>query len=72
LHSLGFTGLNFYFQAVQQIFFQHLGVQIADILVENEKDYPEIYIHSFSAGACMWGVVHRMMKNASSIKLLKF
>jgi hypothetical protein len=40
-------------------------VQIADILVENEKDYPEIHIHSFSAGGCMWGVCLRMMKKVS-------
>lgn len=35
---------------------------IADVLQNNEDDYKEIYIHSFSAGCGMLGIVQRMIK----------
>jgi hypothetical protein len=45
---------------------QKFGQKTIDILHHNRQDYPEIFIHSFSVGACVWGVCQRMMdKNPS-------
>jgi hypothetical protein len=46
--------------------FQGFAKQTIDILHENRQEYPEIFIHSFSAGACIWGVCQRMMDRSSS------
>lgn len=41
---------------------ERFGLEIAEVLQNNEGDYKEIYIHAFSAGCGMLGIVQRMIK----------
>lgn len=54
-----------FFKFVEQlilIYLQNFGKQINELVVINEKQYPKLFVHSFSGGAPMWGVVMRMIK----------
>jgi hypothetical protein len=44
-----------------EVFLQRFGQNIADVLHSNEDHYKEIFIHTFSVGAGMWGVAQQMM-----------
>lgn len=47
------------------------GQNIVDILHNNEDEYKEIFVHSFSAGGLMWGLAQKLMKRVRSSLSLK-
>lgn len=57
--------------SLKQFIFSIKGVEafaksIADALHSNEHHYNEIFIHTFSAGGGMWGIVQRIIKKVSN------